>query len=112
MVWCALLYVHSSFASRLGRELVALFGLFSWCLVRVVWLFLVVTRVCLQFVIVVFTDHTQLLFLLPIMKATISTKKQGMIKFLLLRYSVLFTVESLSLLYLLLIPRREAKEGL
>ena len=45
------------------RELVALLSLSSWCLVIVVWLFLVVPWVCLQFVIVVFPDHTQLLFL-------------------------------------------------
>ena len=40
------------------RELVALLGLSSWCLVMVVWLFLAVHRVCLRFVIVVFPDHT------------------------------------------------------
>ena len=40
------------------RELVALLGLFYWCLVMVVWLFLAVPWVCLQFVIVVFHDHT------------------------------------------------------
>ena len=34
----------------------------SWCLVIVVWLFLTMTRVCLQFVIVVFPDHTHSLF--------------------------------------------------
>ena len=39
------------------RELVTLFCLSSWCLVIVVWLFLVVSPVCLQFVIVVFPDH-------------------------------------------------------
>ena len=47
------------------RELFALFGLSCWCLVIVVWVFLVVSWVCLQFVIVVFSDHTHLLFLLP-----------------------------------------------
>ena len=59
-------YVHSSFAIILmgKRELVALFSLSSWCLVIVVWLFLAVPWVCLQFVIVVFPDHTQLLFLI------------------------------------------------
>ena len=36
------------------RELVALPSLSSWCLVIVVWLFLAVTWVCLQFVVVVF----------------------------------------------------------
>ena len=40
------------------RELVALVGSSSWCLVIVVWLFLAVPWVCLQFVIVVFPDHT------------------------------------------------------
>ena len=44
------------------RELVALLSLSSWCLVIVVWLFLAVPRVFLQFVIVVFPDHTHLLF--------------------------------------------------
>ena len=47
----------------LKRELVALLSLSSWCLVMVVWLFLAVPWVCLRFVIVVFSDHTHLLFL-------------------------------------------------
>ena len=60
-----LLYVHSSIAIILmgKRELVALLYLTSWCLVMVVWLFLAVPWGCLQFVIVVFPDHTHLLFL-------------------------------------------------
>ena len=60
MFCCALLYVHSSFAIIFmgKRELVALLSLSSWCLVIVVWLFLAVPWVCLQFVIVVFPDHT------------------------------------------------------
>ena len=45
------------------RELVSLLGLSSWCLVIVVWFFLAVPWVCLRFVIVVFPDHTNLLFL-------------------------------------------------
>ena len=45
------------------RELVALLNLFSWCLVMVERLFLTVPRGCLRFVIVVFPDHTHLLFL-------------------------------------------------
>ena len=63
---CALLYVHSSFAIILmgKRELFALLSLFSWCLVFVVWLILAVAWICLQFVIVVFSDHTHLLFLI------------------------------------------------
>ena len=44
------------------RELVALLNLSSWCLVMVERLFLAVPRGCLQFVIVVFPDHTHLLF--------------------------------------------------
>ena len=40
------------------RELVALLGLSFWCLVIVVWLFFAVPWVFLQFVIVVFPDHT------------------------------------------------------
>ena len=39
-------------------ELVALLSLSSWCLVIVVWLFLAGPWLCLQFVIVVFPDHT------------------------------------------------------
>ena len=60
-----LLYVHSSIAiiSMGKRELVALLNLSSWCLVMVERLFLAVPQGCLQFVIVVFPDHTHLLFL-------------------------------------------------
>ena len=65
MFCCTLLYVHSSIAIILmgKRELVALLNLSSWCLVMVEQLFLAVPRGCLQFVIVVFPDHTHLLFL-------------------------------------------------
>ena len=45
------------------KELVALLNLSSWCLVVVERLFLAVPQGCLQFVIVVFPDHTHLLFL-------------------------------------------------
>ena len=45
------------------RELVALLNLSSWCLVMVERLFLAVPRGCLWFVIVVYPDHTHLLFL-------------------------------------------------
>ena len=63
----ALLYVHSGFAIILmgKRELVALLSLYPWCLVSVVWLFLVVPWVCLQFVIVVFPDHTYFFWQTP-----------------------------------------------
>ena len=65
MFCCTLLYVHSSIAIILmgKRELIALLNLSSWCLVMVQRLFLAVPRGCLQFVIVVFPDHTHLLFL-------------------------------------------------
>ena len=46
-----------------SRELVALHNLSSWCLVMVERLFLAVPWGCLRFVIVVFPDHTHLLFL-------------------------------------------------
>ena len=61
---CTLLYVHSSFAIILmgKRELVALLIMSSYCLVVAVWLLLAMPLVCLQFVIVVFPDHTHLLF--------------------------------------------------
>ena len=64
MFCCSLLCVLSSIAVILvgKRGLVALLGLSSWCLVVVGRLFLAVPRGCLQFVIVVFPDHTHLLF--------------------------------------------------
>ena len=43
------------------RELVALLSLSSWYLEIVVWLYLAVPQVCLQFVIVVLLNHTHLL---------------------------------------------------
>ena len=66
MYCCTLLCVCSSIAIILigKRELGALLNLSSWCPVMVEWLFLAVPRGCLQFVIVVFPDHTHLLFLL------------------------------------------------
>ena len=66
MFCCTLLYVHSSIAIILmgKRELIALLNLSSWCLVMVERLFLAVPRGCLQFVIVVFPDHTHLVFLM------------------------------------------------
>ena len=45
------------------RELVALLNLSSWCLVMIERLSLAVQWGCLRFVIVVFPDHTHLLFL-------------------------------------------------
>ena len=65
MFCCTILYVHSSIAIILmgKRELVALLNLSPWCLVMVEWLFLALPLGCLRFVIVVFPDHTHLLFL-------------------------------------------------
>ena len=64
MFCCTLLSVRSSIAIILmgKRELVALLHLSSWCLVMVEQLFLAVPQGCLRFVIVVFPDHTHLLF--------------------------------------------------
>ena len=61
---CTLFYVHSSIAIILmgKRELNTLLNSSSWCLVMVEWLFLAVPWGCLRFVIVVFPDHTHLLF--------------------------------------------------
>ena len=60
MFCCTLLYVHSSIAIILmgKRELIALLNLSPWCLVMVERLFLAVPWDSLQFVIVVFPDHT------------------------------------------------------
>ena len=66
MLCCTLLYVHYSIAIILmgKRELFALLNLSSWRLVMVERFFLAVPRGCLRFVfvIVVFHDHTHLLF--------------------------------------------------
>ena len=65
-VFCyTLRYVHSSIAVTLmgKRELVALLNLSSWCLLTVEELILAVPWGCLRFVILVFPDHTHLLFL-------------------------------------------------
>ena len=64
MFCCTLLYVHSSIAIILmgKRELVAVLDLSSWCLMMVELLFLAVPWGCLWCVIVVFPDHTDLLF--------------------------------------------------
>ena len=68
-MFCVLLYITLcpfQFAIILmgKRELVALLSLSSWCLVIDVWVFLEEPWVCLQFVIVVFPDHTHLLYFL------------------------------------------------
>ena len=65
MFCCTLLCVRSSIAIILmgKRKLVALLILSSWCLAMVGRLFLAMPRGCLRFLIVVFPDHTRLLFL-------------------------------------------------
>ena len=66
MFCCTLLYVHSSIAIILlgKRKLAGCFAWFaSWCLVVVGRLYVAVPWGCLRFVIVVFPDHTHLLFL-------------------------------------------------
>ena len=57
------LFTHINLVVTLLPELIALLNLSSWCLVMVERLFLTVPQGCLQFVIVVFPDHTHLLFL-------------------------------------------------
>ena len=68
LICYALLYVNSSFAIifKRKRKLVALLLLSYRCLVTVkaLWLFPTVLWVGLQCVIVVFPDHTHLLFFL------------------------------------------------
>ena len=66
MFCCTLYYVQYSIAIILmgKRELVALLNLSPWCLMMVEGLFLAVPRGCPRFVIVVFPDHTHLLFAL------------------------------------------------
>ena len=64
MFCCMLLCVHSSIAIILmgKRELIVLLNLSSWCLVMIERLFLAVPWGCMRFVIVLFHDHTHLLF--------------------------------------------------
>ena len=68
LFWYALLYVLSSFAIILTekRELDVLRSLYFGCLVtvNVLWLFITVTWVGLQCVIVVIPGHTHLLFVI------------------------------------------------
>ena len=59
------------------RELIALLNLSSWCLVMVERLFLAVPRGCLQFVIVVFPDHTHLLFNVQLYIIIVGCSREG-----------------------------------
>ena len=81
MFYCALLYAHSSFEMIMmgKREQVDLLRFFSRSLMSVVWLFLAAPWVCLQFVIVVFPDHTLFLFLKQI-KIMLHNKKKNKTK--------------------------------
>ena len=79
MFCCMLLNVHSSIAIILMGKigLVALLGLSTWCLVMVERLFFTVPQGCLRFVIVVFPDHSHLLFLVGPTSPMLHTKSQG-----------------------------------
>ena len=76
---CTLLYVHSSIAIILmgKRELIALLNLSSWCLVMVMRLFLKVPWGRMRFVIVVFHDHTHLLFFKGLVSLSTSSQIQA-----------------------------------
>ena len=80
-----ILYVHSSFAIIVmgKRELVALLKLPSLRLVIVVLLLLTMSRVCIQFVIVVFPDHTHLLVFTITEFYHLKSPKSGQHKFVL-----------------------------
>ena len=58
-------------------DLIALLNLSSWCLVMVERLLLAVPRGCLQFVIVVFPDHTHLLFSMSLKELLSSSKTKS-----------------------------------
>ena len=59
------------------RDLIALLNLPFWCLLMVERLFLAVPRGCWQFVIVLFPDHTHLLFLVEVYQIMLHTKYKG-----------------------------------
>ena len=70
MFCCTLIYVHSSIAIIL-MGMVALLNLSSWCLVMAERLFLAVPWGFLRFVIVVFPEHTHLLFFIIVPSVTL-----------------------------------------
>ena len=98
MFCCTLLYVHSSIAIILmgKRELIALLNLSSWCLAMVERLFPAVPRGCLQFVIVVFPDHTHLLCFKLFAKGYWQTTKlsTGMQRVITGKYFIVFNILS------------------
>ena len=65
MAWEVFKIINKLFLEYINdqRELVTLLNLSSWCLVMVERLFLAGPRGCLRLVIVVFPDHTHLLFI-------------------------------------------------
>ena len=65
-MFCFTFFVHFSIAIILiGKiELVGLLNLYSWCLAMAERLFLAVPWGCLRFVIVIYPDHTHLLFII------------------------------------------------
>ena len=75
-MFCCTLCVRSSIAIILvgTRELVALLNLSSCCFVMVGRLFLAVPQAqgCLRFVIVVFPDHTHLLFCISVKESIVT----------------------------------------
>ena len=79
------------------RELIAFLNLSSWCLVMVERLFLVVPRGCLLLVIVVFPDHTHLLFLYVMTETHFSLRKNlknimhSLVKMYVMRYHFIYT---------------------
>ena len=79
IICCTFLYVNSSFAIILigKRGLVALLSLSSWCPVIDAWPFLALPWVYLQFVIVVFSGYTHLLFLYVQFQYLTSTLLRG-----------------------------------
>ena len=65
------------------RELVDLLCLSSWWLMIVLWLFLAIPWVRLQFVIVVFPDHTHILFVSVLISfSIISLRKRELVALL------------------------------
>ena len=74
MFCCAYFCIHSGLTIiSIGEENAGCFAfLSSWCLVVVVWVFLAMPWGCLRFVIVVFPDHTHLLFLSAVCNCGIS----------------------------------------
>ena len=101
MFCCTLLYVHSRFAIFLmgKRELVALLGLSSWFLVTVVWLFFAGPWGFRQFVIVVFPNHSNLLFLtyyrISFGVSDINILKVSMNNFLILKANIVYLRQSI-----------------